>query len=86
MEQRIIKALNITVPDLVRLAQIGESKLFIDYDKEADVLYVSFGRPQKADDSYQGNDGIIRRFKNHQIIGLTVLSASRFSKKSSSLS
>lgn len=27
---------------------------FLDYDQEADVLYVSFGKPQKADDAIQG--------------------------------
>lgn len=81
MEQRIIKSLNISVPDLIRLAQIGNSNLLVDYDNEADVLYVSFGQPQKADDAYQGEDGIIRRFKKKKIVGLTVLNASRFTKK-----
>lgn len=71
------------VPDLVRLAQIGESKLFVDYDEGADVLYVSFGRPQKADNAYQGDDGIIRRMKKKKVVGLTILNASRFTKKRS---
>lgn len=84
MEQNIIKSINIAVPDLIQLTQIGASKLFIDYDKEADVLYVSFGQPQKADDSYQGADGIIRRLNKHKVIGLTVLNASRFTKKKTS--
>lgn len=52
----------------------------LDYDKEADVLYVSFGQPKKADDAVQGKDGIIRRKKKDQIIGLTILNASRFNK------
>lgn len=66
------------ISDLVQLAQYGQDKLFIDYDEEADVLYVSFGKPQKADDAIQGNDGIIRRKKGNKIVGLTILNASRF--------
>lgn len=51
------------VSDLVRMAQYGKDKLFVDYDNQADVLYVNFGKPQKADDAVQGKDGIIRRKK-----------------------
>lgn len=78
MEQKIVSSAAKAVDDLVRLAQLGNSKLWIDYDKEADVLYVNFGRPQKADNSYQGTDGIIRRKKKSRIVGLTFLNASRF--------
>lgn len=80
MEQKLINNTYSVIPDLIRLARYGKDKMLIDYDKEADVLYVNFGRPQKADDAYQGEDGIIRRKKNNKIIGLTVLNASRLSK------
>lgn len=80
MEQRIINSSKIAVPDLVQLAKYGQDKLFIDYDEEVDVLYVSFGKPQKADDAIQGGDGIIRRKKGSKIVGLTILNASRFQK------
>lgn len=79
MEQRIINASKLAVSDLVQMAQYGKDKLFVDYDSEADVLYVSFGKPQKADDAVQGRDGIIRRKKGDKIVGLTILNASRFS-------
>ena len=78
MEQRIINSSKLAVPDLVQMAQYGQDRLFVDYDEEADVLYVSFGKPQKADDAIQGKDGIIRRKKSGKIIGLTILQASRF--------
>lgn len=80
MEQSLIDTSKLVVADLVQLARFGKDKLFVDYDQEADVLYVSFGNPQKADDSVQGKDGIIRRKKGDEIIGLTILNASRFSK------
>ena len=45
--------------------------LDIDYDEEADVLYISFGKPQPADDSEEVND-IIYRFRENELIGLTI--------------
>ncbi len=80
MEQAIINSSKMVIPDLVQMAQFGQDKLFIDYDEEADVLYISFGKPQKADDSVHGEDDIIRRKKGNKIVGLTILNASRFRK------
>lgn len=76
MEQRIINSGKIAAADLVNLAKYGKDKLFIDYDEEADVLYVSFGKPQKADNAIQ-EDGIIKRFRGNKIIGITILDASQ---------
>lgn len=71
---------SVAIADLVRLAQTGNSKLWVDYDQEADVLYINFGKPEKADDAQQGSDGIIRRKRNKKLVGLTILNASKFSK------
>lgn len=78
MEQAIINSGKLAIPDLVTLAKYSHDQLFIDYDEEADVLYISFGKPQKADDSVHGQNDIIRRKKGGKIIGLTILNASRF--------
>lgn len=80
MEQTIVNSGQLAVADFISLAKYGQDKLFIDYDEEADVLYISFGKPQKADDSVHGENDIIRRKKEKKIIGLTVLNASRFKK------
>lgn len=80
MEQSIVNTGKLAISDLVKLADFGNDQLFIDYDKEADVLYISFGKPQKADDAIQDRDGIIRRKKGDKIVGLTILNASRFRK------
>lgn len=82
MEQRLIRSATLAVDDLVRLAKAGESRLWVDYDKEVDVLYISFREPQKADDAYE-EDGIVYRKRRGRIIGLTVLDASRFLKRES---
>lgn len=81
MEQTIIKSGKLAVHDFIALAKYSRDQLFIDYDEEADVLYISFGRPQKADDSVHGENDIIRRKKGNKIVGLTILNASRFNHK-----
>lgn len=52
-------------------------RMWIDYDREADVLYVSFRRPQRASDSELRDDGIIVHRRGKQIVGLTILDASK---------
>lgn len=60
------------VPGILKLPS---KRMWIDY-AEADVLYLSFRRPQKATDSELRDDGIIVRRRGKQIIGLTILDAS----------
>lgn len=81
MEQKIINFTKTAIDDLVRLATTVNPRLWVDYDKQADVLYINFGQPQKADDSYHGMDGIITRKKTGKIIGLTILNASGYTTK-----
>jgi len=49
----------------------------VDYDHEGDVLYISFGKPQEADDSDITEEGVIIRLKEGKIVGLTILNASK---------
>jgi hypothetical protein len=42
-----------------RLIDLPETSMWIDYDVEADALYLSFRRPQRASDSEMRDDGII---------------------------
>ncbi len=52
-------------------------KLDVLYDKARDVLYISFGRPSKADDSELTERDIVVRRRKGKVIGLTVLDFSR---------
>jgi len=61
------------VPQLLKLPA---KQMWIDYDAEADVLYLSFRRPQNATDSEMREDGIIVHRRGRQIVGLTILEAS----------
>ncbi len=47
-------------------------ELDVDYDKEADVLYISFGPPKAASDSTVLSNDIILHYKGDRIIGITV--------------
>jgi uncharacterized protein YuzE len=48
----------------------------LDYDPEGDVLYISIGEPQAADDADVTDDDIIVRTRAGKIVGITILDAS----------
>lgn len=60
----------------------AEEKLNFFYDKEADVLYVSKGRPSAKDISQETEDEVVIRTnpKTGEVRGLTIIN---FSKRSS---
>ncbi len=51
--------------------------LWSSYDAEADVLYINFKKPSHATDSELTENDIIIRYEGEEIIGLTVLHASK---------
>lgn len=53
-----------------------DRQFWVDYDREADVLYISFDRPQNATDSEMTDDGLLLRYRGEQLIGVTILDAS----------
>lgn len=59
------------------LLRFPKDKLWIDYDKEADVLNLSFERPQKATDSEMLDNGVLLRYKRDKLVGITILEASK---------
>lgn len=71
--ERAAENVSAALPYLVRLPS---GRAWIDYDEEADVLYVSFKRPQKATDTVDKN-GVLYRYRGKELVGITVLSASR---------
>jgi uncharacterized protein YuzE len=58
------------------LIEFPVQRFWVDYDREADVLYISFQRPQKATDSEMTDEGILLRYRDSQLVGITVLDAS----------
>lgn len=59
------------------LLEWKKPSIWIDYDKEVDVLYISFEKPQKANDSIMGDDGKIYHYQAEKIVGITVPNASK---------
>jgi len=60
-----------------QLAHFPASKLWLDFDAEADVLYIGLRRPQKATDTVETEDGVLLRYRNKELVGITVLEASK---------
>ena len=58
------------------LAQFPSKRFWVDYDEEADVLYISIERPQKATDSKMRDDGVLLRYRDKQLASTTILDAS----------
>lgn len=75
MEKVDLKQIVSVIPDFLRLKA---PQLWLDYDEEADVLYVNFQKPVPAADSTLLENNIIQREKNGKLIGLTILNASKF--------
>jgi len=59
-----------------QLIRLPAQQMWTDYDEGADVLYLSFRKPQRATDSVMRDDGIIVRTCGKEIVGLTILDAS----------
>ncbi len=61
---------------LPELQDLPDKSLWLQYDQEADVLYVNFLKPGSAEDSeLTDNDMIIRYDDQGKIIGYTILHA-----------
>ena len=58
------------------LVNFPVERFWVDYDREADVLYLSFQRPQKATNTEMTEDGLLLRYRNKQLVGITILNAS----------
>ena len=75
---KTIAEISEAVPHLIRLPT---GRAWIDYDQEADVLYISLKRPQKATDTeFLEDEGVLLRYRGKELVGITVLEASKQKK------
>ena len=56
------------------LLKLPTSKIWAEYDEDADVLYLSFRKPQDATDSVMEED-IIYHYDGKKLVGVTLLHA-----------
>jgi len=59
------------------LLNIPFKRVWYSYDEEADVLYLNFKKPSHADDSEMTDDDIIIRYEKGNVVGITILHASK---------
>ncbi len=84
MEERVTSAIATGIPattapiiDAVPyLIRFPSRRFWVDYDKKADVLYISFQRPQKATDSEMTDEGILLRYRGDELVGMTIMDVS----------
>ncbi len=65
------------LPLISAVQHAPEKYLWSSYDPEADVLYINFKKPSHADDSELTDEDVIIRYERGEIVGLTILHASR---------
>ena len=58
------------------LAKLSVKNIWVDYDKEADVLYLSFRKPQRARKTIETDQEVLIRTDGDLIVGITILNAS----------
>jgi uncharacterized protein YuzE len=66
------------IPHIVRSSR---KKVWIDYDRGADMLYISFVYPPNAVEHEEDENGVIRNYNaDGELTGITIISAKRFAE------
>lgn len=60
----------------IDLIKLPAEHIWVDYDKEADVLYLSFRKPQRVKRTVETDDDVLIRTDGDEIVGITILNAS----------
>jgi uncharacterized protein YuzE len=60
----------------LEMLRLPSRQVWVDYDPEADVLYMSFRKPQHATKSVELDEDILVRKNGRTIVGLTIMNAS----------
>ncbi len=63
------------------VSRAPQHAVWLTYDAEADTLYVNYKKPGHASDSEMTDDDVIVRYEGDEVIGFTVLHASKQLKK-----
>ena len=66
------------------LLDMPSKRVWSDYDEEADVLYISFRKPQQATNS-EMEDNVIYHYRNDELVGVTVIGARKYKKSGKNL-
>ena len=72
METAALKEIATALPYFLK-----HDTIWATYDREADVLYLHFKKPNHADDAQMTDDDIIIRYEGKEMVGITILNASK---------
>jgi uncharacterized protein YuzE len=64
-----------------QVLQLNQKNIWLSYDEEADVLYVNFKKPNRADDSELLDNDVLVRYEGEEVVGMTIMNASKRAKK-----
>jgi len=70
--ETVINDINSLIPYFLKFKNV-----WANFDEEADVLYLHFKKPNRADRTEMTDDNIIIRYEENEIIGISVLNASK---------
>jgi len=59
------------------LLKMPSNRIWIDCDEDANMLYISFQKPQHADDS-EIEDNIIYHYHGKELVGVTVIGTRKY--------
>ncbi len=77
-DRQVVREVFQAMPHLRRLSS---NHLWVDYDREADVLYVSFQKPQRATDSVLQDDNVLLRYRGRKLVGMTIIGTKKWRLK-----
>ncbi len=61
--------------------QLHQKNIWLSDDEEADVLYLNFKKPSRADDSELLDSDVIVRYEGEEVVGMTIMNAGKKAKK-----
>ena len=64
-----------------QVLQLHQKNIWLSYDEEADVLYLYFKKPSRADDSELLDNDVIARYEGEEVAGMTIMNASKKAMK-----
>ncbi len=71
------KSLGHLLKAVSHLVQLPKHRMWLDYDEEADVLYVHFVDKADSTHSEMREKGVILDYKDNHLVGVTILEASQ---------
>ena len=71
------KSIDFLLKAIAHLVKLPKTHMWLDYDSEADVLYIHFEDKPSSTHSEMRDDGIILDYRGNRLVGLTILEASR---------